>query len=176
MVKCLKIVLTGAESTGKSTLCQRLSEFYNTNWLPEFAREYVENLGRNYTFDDVIFIAKKQIELENEYLKDANKLLFVDTSFVVLKVWFEVVYNKVPEWLLEQMEAQKPDFYLICNNDLAWIADGVRENGGEMRNLLFEKYKKEVELLKVPYKIISGIGEQRKNLAIESVENFIKNS
>ncbi|MFK8006949.1 MAG: AAA family ATPase [Saprospiraceae bacterium] len=59
-----KIILTGPESTGKSTLARQLAQVYNTVWVPEFARTYLEGLNRPYRGDDLLKIAKGQRDLE----------------------------------------------------------------------------------------------------------------
>lgn len=170
----IKIVITGAESTGKSTLCAKLAEHYNTIWLPEFAREYVETLDRPYTYDDVVAIAKKQIILEEEYFKKVDKILFVDTSLIITKVWFEIVYKKKPDWLAKKINTSKANFYLLCNNDVEWQQDTVRENGGEMRDKLFKIYHNELIELGIDYKIVEGQDNIRTNNAIQNIDNFLK--
>lgn len=173
MEKKIKIVLTGPESTGKSKLCCFLANNYQTICSPEYAREYIEALNRDYTFEDVEIIAKKQIELEELMLQRANKILFVDTSLIITKVWFDVVFNRTPKWLHQKIDNNLADFFLLCNTDVQWKEDSVRENGGKMRDVLFEKYKNELEYLGVDYKIISGIGKTREKNALESVEKYL---
>src|SRR5258708_37986727 len=90
-----KVVIIGPESTGKSTLCQQLAEHYNTTWCPEYAREYLLKHGMDYSYDDLLTIAKGQIALEEKslsYLKSLqssrkSRLFFIDTDMYVMKVW-----------------------------------------------------------------------------------------
>lgn len=164
-----QIVIIGPESTGKTTLVRQLAEHFKTVWIPEYAREYVEKLDRPYNYEDVEEIAKKQYSIEGEYLASANQFLFIDTDLIITKIWFEVVFGKMPDWLAPAIEEKRPDLYLLCATDLPWQYDPVRENGGEMRDLLFEKYKKELENLAFPYKIVDGVGGDRLQKAIQFV-------
>ena len=89
-----KIVIIGPESTGKSTLCEQLANHYNAAWCPEYAREYLMEHGTSYTYDDLLSIAKGQVELEDEYIEGILKMkgnaaarLFIDTNMYVMKVW-----------------------------------------------------------------------------------------
>ncbi|MBN2664257.1 MAG: ATP-binding protein [Bacteroidales bacterium] len=175
-MRAKKIVITGAESTGKSTLTKQLAKHYNTNYLKEYSREYVENLKRKYTYDDVVIITRKQIELEEQIANNSKKIFFVDTSLIVLKVWFEVVYNKIPDWFEKKNRETFADFYLLCNNDLDWIPDKVRENNGQMRDFLHEKYKENLENYKLNYSIISGKNNERIQKSVIEIDNFLKNN
>ena len=175
-MKKIKIVITGAESVGKSTLANELAEYYKTIYVPEFARQYVENLNKPYTYEDLVFIAKKQISLETEYLKKVDKILFVDTSLIVTKIWFKVVFNKSPKWLDKKIFETKADIYLLCNNDVKWEQDNVRENGGIMRDKLFEMYLNEFKKLGAKYFIIKEKGNKRTKNAISYVNEALRNN
>ena len=64
----LKIVAIGPESTGKSTLCTELALHFSTHWCQEYAREYLINNGTNYSYEDLLLIAKGQLALEEKAL------------------------------------------------------------------------------------------------------------
>ena len=174
--KILKVVFTGAESTGKSTLAKLFASKYNTIWLPEYARTYVENLQRPYTYDDVVKITQKQLKLEEEFQKKSNKILFADTSFIILRVWFDVVYKKRPEWFDKKLIENIADLYLLCNNDISWEPDNVRENDNKKRGLLFDMYRQELINLKAEYAIVTGTGSERIENANNIIRKKIKNS
>ena len=160
------IVITGAESTGKTTLTERLATHFNAFFIPEIARGYVENLNRKYTFDDVETIAKMQIERFNEIIQTDASYIFVDTWLIVTKIWFEFVYKQIPTWLIPEIENTKIDLFLVCDIDLPWVYDPVRENGGETRKILHEKYIENIHHFKFNHKIVSGIDEERFNNAL----------
>ena len=166
------IVITGAESTGKTTLTKRLADHFNAPFMPEIAREYVENLNRNYTFSDVETIARMQVELFNKIIKNDTRYIFIDTWLVVTKIWFEFVYNKTPDWLVKEMELTKIDLFLVCDTNLPWVYDPVRENGGANREILQDKYIQNISNLGFNYEIISGIDDERLNNAIQFINEL----
>ena len=166
----IKIVLTGPESVGKSTLCKELAKYFNTICISEYARNYIEKLNRKYTYNDVINIAKTQIkQFEQEYF-NANKFIFFDTDLKITKIWFEEVYNKVPDFVANKIKTNKPDMHLLCFPDIKWEKDAVRENE-EARLYLYEKYKNEIEKNNINYNIITGTGSERLNLALKKISS-----
>lgn len=169
-----RIILIGPESTGKTELAKFLAKKYNTIFVPEYAREYIEKLENKYTFNDVEKIAKKQVELENDLGKKANSILFYDTYLIITKVWFQIVFNKVPLWIEKKIRSSKIDLFLLCNTELPWIKDNVRENGGKMREELFSIYQKELKNYGFKYKIIEGIDSDRYNNAVNLVNDFLE--
>ncbi len=171
----LKIAIVGPESTGKSELSVALASHFGGSYVPEFARIYIENLDKPYTFDDVCVIANKQIEEQDYFLKkDTKTPVFFDTELIITKVWFEYCYKQVPEFVTKRIAESYFDLYLLCYPDLPWIPDTVREHGGDDRLFFYEWYKCEIELTGIPYTIIKGIGEARTNNAINAVNNFKK--
>jgi NadR type nicotinamide-nucleotide adenylyltransferase len=161
-----KIVLTGPESTGKTTLASYLSNSYNTLYFPEFAREYIENLKRDYTFEDVENIAKQQIKIlrKNDF-EASEKCVFFDTGLIITKVWFQEVFGEVPQYINDAIKNIKIDLYLLCYPDIKWVRDAVRENGGEKRLYLFNRYKEELDKNNNKYLIIRGNKNKRFALA-----------
>lgn len=155
------IIITGAESTGKSTLTERLANHFEVPYIPEIAREYVENINRKYIYSDVENIAKMQIAKFNSISKSDAPYIFVDTWLIVTKIWFEFVFKKTPDWLINEIFKTKIDLFLVCDIDLPWIYDPVRENGGENRKILQEKYIENITEFNFEYKLISGIDDER---------------
>lgn len=161
----LKIIVTGPESSGKTTLCKALSEHYNLPFTKEFARVYLTDLGKNYLQEDLLEIATGQ--LENEQLTNDNQQISLhDTDLITLKIWSDYKYGNCNNWILEQIEKQKVEnrFYLLCKPDIKWNYDPLRENPTD-RNELLEIYKQELENLGHKFLIIKG--EDRNEQAIE---------
>lgn len=169
-----KIAITGPESTGKSTLSAQLAGAYNTVWVPEYAREYLSNLNQPYTFQDIEIIASMQLKNGKEMLNKANKFLFYDTHLIILKVWFLFLYKDYPKWIDDELRKKEIDLFLLCNYDLPWEPDPLRENGGEMRRILFNIYRNEIEYYGYPYYIITGKAEERFLNARKYIESFFK--
>ncbi len=160
-----RIVLIGAESTGKSTTGEALAKFYETAFVPEYARTYVENLHRDYNFADVEHIAKEQLSIEKPYYDICNRFLFIDTDLIITKIWFEEVFGYVPVWMKQKIIALKPDLYLFCKPDLEWQPDPTRENSGNRRLYLHERYLSELQYFNMPFVEIFGAGNFRAELA-----------
>ncbi|MDP4264127.1 MAG: ATP-binding protein [Bacteroidota bacterium] len=173
-----KIVIIGPESTGKSTLCQQLAAHYQTQWCPEYAREYLSKNGTNYSYDDLLAIAKGQIELEDKTIQSAisnwqtappgsslttqHSPLFIDTDMYVMKVWSEFVFGKCHRFILDQVIERKYDLYLLCNIDLPWVEDELREYPDlESRQKLYHIYKDIMINQAVPWIEISGDYDER---------------
>lgn len=165
-------VIIGPESTGKTTLCQELAKTTGGDWIPEYARTYIENLKRKYTYDDVIHIAKKQIELEETYNKDVDSL-FIDTDLIITKVWLLHVFKDCPAWMDEYLKKSYRKSYLVTYPDLPWEFDPVRENP-TLREFFLNWYIEEIKKLGFPFFIIKGNGEQRVKNAISYLESSIK--
>lgn len=177
-MKPKRIVIIGPESTGKSTLCRQLAAHYNTVWCPEYARSYLTEKGMDYTLDDLTAIAKGQLAVEvgNE-VEAKNGLYFIDTDMYVMKVWHEVAFGVCPTWILRTIAKTHYDLYLLCNTDLPWTADDLREYPDlTMRNKLFLTYKDIVINSGVQWATISGADEERLHTAIDAVEGLMKNT
>ena len=168
-----KIVIIGGESTGKSTMCKLLADYYNTQWVPEYAREFIENLKREYNQGDLFKIAKGQIELENKLSNQSNSFLFCDTNLYVIKVWSEHKYNACDIQILNLITKQSYDAYLLLSPDIPWSDDPLREHPDEKdRNYFFNIYKEIVESSKLPFVIIKGNENERLKAAIEFVQKL----
>jgi len=170
--KVRKIVVTGPESTGKTALSEALASQLNAVLIPEFARTYVESLNRSYEYVDLEIIARQQMEEEFRLAESCSGcMLIFDTWLIITKVWFDVVFGRVPEWIDHHISSSEIDLFLVCKPDLPWIADPVRENGGEMRQSLFERYCKEIEYYGFSYGVIEGFGEKRVQNALKMIKS-----
>jgi nicotinamide riboside kinase len=228
-----KIVVIGPESTGKSTLCKKLAAHYDSLWVPEYAREYLEKNGTEYNYENLLDIAKGQIALEDQvsgggyrvsgigdqvsggkgqatdgvsestsnltpqtsyliphtsHLKPHTSLpiphtshlkphtsnpkpLFIDTDMYVMKVWCEFVFNKCHNWILNRIAERPYDLYLLCDIDLPWIEDPLREYPDKnIRGKLYHFYKDLMVNQSRPWCNISGNYEERFEKAVNFIE------
>jgi NadR type nicotinamide-nucleotide adenylyltransferase len=164
-----KIVIIGPESTGKSTLSKALAEQLNTVWVPEYARTYLEQHGQAYHYEDLTAIAKGQLASEEEWVQQANKYLICDTDLYVLKVWSEHKYGQVDAFILEAIAQRHYDAYILCDIDMPWSADPLREHPDpEMRQYFYNIYKDIVLHSGKPFSIVSGHEEERLAQALAS--------
>jgi NadR type nicotinamide-nucleotide adenylyltransferase len=169
-----RVILTGPESTGKTELTSALAGRYHTEYIPEYARMFIEKLDRPYRYGDLVHIAKHQAQQMQEYSSKKLRVLFIDTYLIITKIWFLWVYKRYPGWLDDEIKKTKNDLYLLCNPDIPWFPDGVRENGGEMRNKLFVAYENELIKNNLHYKYVLGQGAERIRNAAEQVADFLK--
>lgn len=173
-----KIVVIGPESTGKSTLCNMLADHYKTDWVREYAREYLLENGTDYTFEDLTTIANGQLLGEDkaaDLAKPNQKLLFIDTDMYVMKVWSEFVFNKCDNIILTAIANRKYDLYLLCNTDLPWVKDELREYPDlKNRETLFHYYKELLVNQSTAWVEISGTDyEKRFKQAVTAVDALI---
>jgi NadR type nicotinamide-nucleotide adenylyltransferase len=170
-----KIVIIGPESTGKSTLCRQLAEHYDTVWCPEYAREYLLKQGKDYNYEDLLEIAKGQWTNEKSYQQQArNGLFFIDTNQYVMKIWSEVAFGQCHKWILDRVAEQQYDLYLLCNTDLPWVEDELREYPDPVfRQELFLMYKDLLINNGTPWEEISGREEERFDKAKKIVDHFL---
>jgi NadR type nicotinamide-nucleotide adenylyltransferase len=170
-----RIVIIGPESTGKSTLCKQLAAYFKTTWCAEYARAYLLEHGMNYSFNDLLVIARRQYNLDMETVAEAERgnkpFVFIDTDMFVMKVWCEFVFGKCHSWIIRRAAEQPADMYLLCNTDLPWTKDELREYPDPAtRQKLFSYYKDIVVNSGVPWALVSGNEDERLVCAIEAME------
>ena len=168
-----RILITGPESTGKSELAVILAEQYGGELVTEYARGYIESLEGPYGYNDVEHIALHQVE---DYKKSehARNLIFFDTWLIITKVWFEYAFGRVPDWIDHRIRQASFDLVLLCAPDIPWVPDPVRENGGEKREELFDRYKIEFDRFGMEWVTVTGSGDERISRAKELINRKIE--
>jgi NadR type nicotinamide-nucleotide adenylyltransferase len=166
-----KVVITGPESTGKSTLARQLSLFYHGAFTEELARSYLSQLDRPYAYDDLKAIAALQIEREDQLEKDGVELLFCDTDLLTIKIWSSYKYAKVDPRILDWINRRDYDLYLLCKPDIPWEADPLRENPNN-RDELFDLHLEELNHYHKDFEIVEGLREERLQNAVSVIEKY----
>lgn len=165
----IKIAITGPESTGKSELSMKLAKHYQTVFVPEYARIYIDNLDRPYNCEDILEIAKGQIEMEQKLEREASGFLFTDTELTVTRIWSLHKCGYCHPWIEEQIAVHKYDLILLCDVDLPWEFDPQREHP-HLRKFFFDWYYNELSQRDENFEVVSGIGDNRLNNAIGIIE------
>ena len=173
----IKIAMFGPESTGKTTLSRQLAEHFDTVWIPEFARQYLEdklkNSGEVCLPEDLMPIAIGQIKLENEGLNTANNFLFCDTNLLVTKVYSEAYYEFCDPVLDKAAKKHKYDLFFLTDIDLPFEKDELRDSE-ENRNKFFKIFKNSLIENNKPFILLSGTKQARLKKAISIIDDFVK--
>lgn len=166
-----KIAIIGPESTGKSTLAAQLAQHYSCSFIPEYSREYLAGLDQGYDIHDVVAIAQGQQRHIDAAIAQQPEYLISDTEAIVNKVWCEFVFGTTPQEIDTLVKRQDFDLYLLCDIDLEWTFDPLRENPDiNDRRSILGLYLKALESINATYKIINGEGGIRLQKAIEAIE------
>ncbi len=173
--KLYKIAIVGPESSGKTTLCEQLAAHFQTLVVHEFARVYLNQKSDNYkyTLNDVIYIDEQQKILEQQLESKTNRFLFCDTTSVVNYIWAKVKFNEIPAQILQNIQAEKYDLYILTSPDFPWMYDNLRESENSTIQL-FDEYKTVLQkFTKKPLLIVSGSQNNRLETVIRYLsENF----
>ena len=157
--KTKNIVITGAESSGKTTLFKELKSLTGFSFLPEFSRSYINQINRPYDYNDILEIAKlyeKELEIASK-----NELSIIsDTDLLTLLIWCEYKYDKCHSFIKESLTKNPPDFYLLCSPNIPWEFDSQRENPNN-RVELFNIHLKKIMELGIDFEIIEGNSSKR---------------
>ncbi len=166
-----KVCVIGPECTGKTDLSRFLGDHYKTPWVAEYARTYLHHLSRPYQQHDLTKIAHGQIRMEDEWLRDANRILICDTNLLVIKVWSEYKFGTCEKEILDQIARRNYDLYLLTHIDIPWENDPQREHP-DKRKYFWDVYKKEVAATGVAAIEIVGTREERRAKAIEAIDTL----
>ena len=177
-INLVKIVLFGPASTGKTTLSIQLAKHYNTVWVEEFARPYLQTVWnqerRTCEPQDIMPIAYGQMAIENKLAKRADKVLICDTDLLETKVYSEEYYGGYVDPLLEKAAVENTyDLYLLTYIDTPWVEDDLRDRP-EQRLEMFNAFKKALDDYNRPYILLKGDKETRLKAATQAINKIIQ--
>lgn len=168
--KRIRIAVVGPESTGKSTLAKKLAEYFESLYIPEFARTYLEAKGPDYELNDLEQIILGQEAAMNV---DGDSHLIFDTDLLNLYLWKKERYGLDDLALLSRWSEMKIDLFLVCNLDIPWTFDPLRESKGK-RSELFDAHLQFLKAFKKNFVLVQGEGEARTEGAIKFLREFIQ--
>jgi HTH-type transcriptional regulator, transcriptional repressor of NAD biosynthesis genes len=180
--RILRIVLIGAESTGKTTLCVALAAHYGTVWVAEYGREHWENkiAAQNtppgetpaWTDDEFIHIAEEQQRRENEAATRATRVLICDTNAFATATWFERYAGTRHPGVDAIGARDQVDLYLIPSPDVPFVQDGVRD-GEKIREWMHARFLELIRANGTPYVLITGAWDARLPQAIAAIDSLL---
>lgn len=165
-----RIVVTGSESTGKTQLAEQLAAHYGVPWVPEFARDYAEQKGRPLTSADVTPIGSGQMTREDAAVRGLTGMIVLDTDLVSTVVYSEQYYSSVPAWISIAAQERLADLYLVCDVDLPWVADTVRD-AQHQRRQMHDSFIQHLTRYGAVYHVVSGTGHERLSRAIAYIDS-----
>jgi len=187
----IRVVFTGSESTGKSTLAAEVARHYGVDVVPEFVRTFAEDKGSPIEFSDHGLIARGQMALEDEYIARAQQLasarpaapalpappappalVVQDTDLLSTVVYCRHYFGRCPEWIEEAALARRPDLYLLCETDAPWVDDGVRDRG-HLREEMQKLFEEAVRTSGASSVSLGGSVQARLSEAIRVIDGFL---
>jgi NadR type nicotinamide-nucleotide adenylyltransferase len=168
----IRVVLTGSESTGKTTLAGRLAAHYGVRHVPEFVREYAAAKQSPLEFADHGPIARGQMAMEDEAIAREKTLVIQDTDLLSTVVYCDHYFGSCPRWIIDAARARRPDLYLLCEIDVPWIEDGIRDRG-HMREDMQVLFRAAVRASGAPYVVIEGHAEERFAAAVDTIDALL---
>ena len=171
----LRVVITGAESTGKSTLTKQLADYFKAPFTEEFVRSYTTNLNRPILADDLEPIFKGQLNLEQSACSKEPRLIFHDTNLLSNKIYAQHYFRTLPAGLESEILKQNYSLYLLCDTDIPWVADGNQRDSPEAQLKLQTSFIDQLNASPVATVLISGTQKERLEIAIQAVREKMTN-
>ncbi len=169
----MRIVITGAESSGKSSLTQYLGEVYNLPYALEYARYDLEENGPEYDLDRLKKMSRLHLCYQQEQVPISAPYGIFDTDLINYKIWAEEIFGCCPAEVNTGIEQESSHVYLLCKPDLPWEPDPLRENPNDCQRL-YQRHFDEILRLKRPYEVIEGHGKERMTNAEAALSRFLK--
>ena len=169
----IRVVVTGSECTGKTTLATELAQHYGTAWVTEFVRQFVEAKGTAPEYADVEAIARGQIALEDRMTAKAGELLIQDTDLLSTVVYSQHYYGDCPRWIEEELEKRAGDLYLLTDIDVPWAADGDQRDRGDRREEMHGLFRAALEYRGLNFVELHGSPRERLGMAIPQIKRLL---
>ena len=169
----IRVVVTGSECTGKTTLAKALAEHYGTPWIPEYARLFVLEKGAAPVYQDVEAIARGQIALEDSLAAEAPDLLIQDTDLLSTAVYSRHYYGDCPGWVEDALRDRVADLYLLAGIDVPWAPDGEQRDRGDRREEMQELFRTALLDRGIRFVEVGGAHEKRVKAAVESIDAIL---
>lgn len=175
---CIKIVLFGPESTGKTTLAKQLAAHFKTQWVPEFMRTYLEQKWETshnkIEKEDILPIAEGQMLSENSLTEVSKSMIFIDTNLLEIKTYCEYYYNGwCPPQIEKAIQKHQYNYYFLTDIDTPWEFDNLRDRPDD-REEMFRTFETQLVKYKLPYSVLKGSKADRLASAITIVNTLIK--
>lgn len=168
----IRVVVTGSECTGKTTLARALADHYGTLWVPEFVRGFVEKKGRAPEYRDVEAIARGQMALEDQTATEVGSLLIQDTDLLSTVVYSRHYFRDCPAWIEIELRNRAGDLYLLADIDVPWTPDGELRDRGDRREDLQELFRSALVEQGFSFVEVTGPQARRLEIAIAAVDEL----
>ena len=167
----LRVCVTGPESTGKTTLAARLAAYYRTVWVPEASRIYAERKQAPLLLSDVAPIAREHVSMADDGARIAGRLLVLDTDLLSTVVYSRHYYGVVPPEVEKLERARRADLYLLCDVDVPWLPDGIRDRPAN-REAMLALFREALEVRRLRWTMITGDWDRRWQTAVDAVRTI----
>jgi len=169
----IRIIVTGSECTGKTTLAKALADRYDTVWVPEFVRRFVKEKGAAPKHEDVAAIARGQVALEYQMASMVSHLLIQDTDLLSTVVYSRHYYGDCPAWIEDLLRERSGDLYLLASIDVPWTPDGDQRDRGDRREEMQELFRAALEERGLRFVEIYGSRRERLKTAISEIDKLL---
>ena len=169
-----RVVVIGAESTGKTTIATQLAQHYRTAWAPEYLRTFVEENGRLPVAQDVHAVAAGHLAQQDRLLSASSAVLFLDTDLVLTCIYQQHYFGSCPSWLHRQAVHHAADLYLVTQPDFPWVADPGQREGPDVQAAIHARLLAEMCREGFRYELLGGPVASRLAVSIGYVDALLQ--